>query len=114
MAEAWTVPGLDALLAVSQRALGGWLQSGAAAFEGATWAFRDISLLVSTRIQADLEAVNSITTCRGPLEWTRLQRQFVERATVDYFDSAQRLTSRYVTAGAIIAGAFLWPRAPES
>jgi len=86
-----------------------WAQSNAALLTQLNETAKTMHLFSQSRLQANIDACRSLSSCRDPAELAGHQREFIENATAQYSEHAQNMSEQTV---AIITAAAKHP-APD-
>lgn len=86
--SSWTGGGIQAL--------GSWTQSSAAAMKDSFELAHEMLTFSQARLQANIDAWQALATCRNPSDFLECQNEFAEKATAQYFDETNKLTTRLI------------------
>jgi len=77
-------------------ALGNWTQSGSATMKDSFELAHEMLTFSQARLQANIDAWQALTTCRNPADFLECQKEFAEKATAQYLDETNKLTTRVI------------------
>lgn len=89
-------PDFRSWMSGTNHALEDWTRSGAEMMKGAVEITQEIMTFSQNLLQADIDAWKALTACRNPGEFFECQKQFAEKATAQYLDEANKITSRII------------------
>ncbi|WP_171054678.1 phasin family protein [Roseovarius arcticus] len=73
-----------------------WAQSNAALLTQMSETAKTVHQFTQARLQANIEACRSLSSCHDPAELAGHQREFMENATAQYSEHAQNISERTV------------------
>ena len=96
------VPDFSSWMGGGIRALESWTQSNSSMMKNSFELMQEMLTFSQTRLRADIDAWKALTACRNPGALFECQKEFTEKATAQYLDEANKLTSRVIS---IMSGA---------
>ena len=78
----------------SHQALEGWAQSSASLMRSTVEVAQEIATFYQKRLQANMDALTAMASCRSPDELVKLQQTFAQNATTDCLNEANKLTAQ--------------------
>lgn len=91
--SAFAPANIDTWMSGYRQTLETWMRSGDGALKRAALFTEEIMDFSRNRFQADLEAWDAIASCRSPADFVECQRQYVQKASSDYLEEANKLTT---------------------
>lgn len=91
------VPGLGTWIDGGSNALEGWTRSCSSMLKGSFELTQEMLAFSQNRLQANIDAWKALTACRNPADLSECQKEFTEKATAQYLDEANRLSSRIIS-----------------
>ena len=83
--SSWTGDGIQAL--------GSWTQSSAATMKDSFELAHEMLTFSQVRLQANIDTWQALVTCRNPSDFLECQKAFAEKATAQYLDETNKLTT---------------------
>ena len=88
------VPAFGAWLHGQDSVLRTWAQFGNGMMKHPFELCQEIMAFSQSQLQLQIRAWQAFASCRNPSEFFDRQRQFIEQATTQYFDEANKLATR--------------------
>lgn len=76
--------------------LGSWTQNSAATVKDSFELAHEMLTFSQARLQANIDAWRALATCRNPVDFLECQKEFAEKATAQYLDETNKLTTRVI------------------
>lgn len=86
--SSWTGSGVQALES--------WTQSGSATIKDSFEFAHEMLTFSQACLQANIDAWQALATCRNPADFLECQKEFAEKATAQYLDETNKLTTRVI------------------
>lgn len=89
-----SMPDFGIWLGGNNRLLENWSRASTFMMKAAADLSQEIMTFSQNRLQSDMDAWKAVASCRSPGELFECQRELVEKATAQYHDEANKITSR--------------------
>jgi hypothetical protein len=91
--SAWTAGWLPFLTEANRLALDQWMKSSEALLQGALTISQEMAEFAQARLREDVEVCGKLAKCHDPNEAAECQREFVNKATAQYLEHANKLAA---------------------
>ncbi len=91
------IPDLSSWLDSSVHAVESWTQSNSSMMNSSFELAQEMLTFSQMRLQANIDAWKALTACRNPDDLFGCQKDFTEKATAQYLDEANKVTSRVIS-----------------
>lgn len=80
----------------SIRAWESWAQSNGTMIKGCSELAQEMLAFSHGRLQTDIDAWTTLTACQNARDFFKCQKEFTEKATAQYLEEANKLTTRVI------------------
>lgn len=88
------IPDFGTWMDGGNRILESWTQSNSAMMKGGLEFAQEMLAFSQARLQADIDSWRALTACRNPGDLFECQKDYTQKATAQYLDEANKLTTR--------------------